>query len=174
MAEKSLLQMARALRRAKLPVKRPSTAAAQPVKEVQEEPAPTIPNQLYGQPLDSWEPRYRPIDDIAVRSTVKNIESSPSSRHGGHSPDVDQNPKKVPETLSEDLTGEGFVKTTRTAQRMVKQKARITSLSIAVSDEEAKLLRQYASSMDTSFSLWARSVLFRAMGRKPPARPKRS
>ena len=58
----------------------------------------------------------------------------------------------------------------RRYKRVPAEKVRRSAMSIAVSVEEERLLRQHAESLDRSFSEWARAVLFRAMGRKPPAR----
>jgi hypothetical protein len=54
---------------------------------------------------------------------------------------------------------------------MATKKARKSMLSIAVSPEEQELIRAHVASINSSFSTWAREALFRAMGRKVPARP---
>ena len=54
--------------------------------------------------------------------------------------------------------------------RVPKHKQRRHAVSVAVSEEEERILRTYAAGLDRSFSEWARGVLFRAMGRKVPAR----
>jgi hypothetical protein len=55
-------------------------------------------------------------------------------------------------------------------RRVAEHKARRRAMSISVSEEEERILRKHAASMDRSFSEWARSVLFRAVGRKIPSR----
>ena len=55
-------------------------------------------------------------------------------------------------------------------RRVAEHKARRRALSISVSEEEERILRKHAASMDRSFSEWARSVMFRAIGRKVPSR----
>ena len=54
--------------------------------------------------------------------------------------------------------------------RVPKHKQRRHAVSVAVSEEEERILRTYAAGLDRSFSEWARGVLFRAMGRKVPSR----
>ena len=56
------------------------------------------------------------------------------------------------------------------ARRVPKHKTRRHAVSIAVSEEEERMLRTYAAGLDKSFSEWSRNVLFRAMGRKVPSR----
>jgi len=55
-------------------------------------------------------------------------------------------------------------------RRVAEHKARRRAMSISVSEEEERILRKHAASMDRSFSEWARSVMFRAIGRKVPSR----
>jgi hypothetical protein len=55
-------------------------------------------------------------------------------------------------------------------RRVSENKARRRAMSISVSAEEERILRTHAASMDRSFSEWARSVMFRAIGRKVPSR----
>lgn len=55
-------------------------------------------------------------------------------------------------------------------RRVAEHKARRRAMSISVSEEEERILRMHAASMDRSFSEWARSVMFRAIGRKVPSR----
>jgi len=55
-------------------------------------------------------------------------------------------------------------------RRVAEHKARRRAMSISVSEEEERILRMHAASMDRSFSEWARSVMFRSIGRKVPSR----
>lgn len=55
-------------------------------------------------------------------------------------------------------------------RRVPRHKTRRHAVSIAVSEEEERMLRTYAAGLDKSFSEWSRTVLFRAMGRKVPSR----
>lgn len=59
---------------------------------------------------------------------------------------------------------------TKPYRRVAEHKARRRAMSISVSEEEERILRKHAASMDRSFSEWARSVMFRAIGRKVPSR----
>ena len=58
----------------------------------------------------------------------------------------------------------------RKHSRVPKHKQRRHAVSVAVSEEEERILRTYAAGLDKSFSEWSRGVLFRAMGRKVPSR----
>jgi hypothetical protein len=58
----------------------------------------------------------------------------------------------------------------RHQNRLSKSKRRRSSVSLCVSDEEADLLYAHAANMNRSLSEWARTVLFKAMGRPVPAR----
>ena len=55
-------------------------------------------------------------------------------------------------------------------RRVPRHKTRRHSVSVAVSEEEERMLRTYAAGLNKSFSEWSRSVLFRAMGRRVPSR----
>ena len=57
-------------------------------------------------------------------------------------------------------------------RRVPKHKTRRHAVSIAVSEEEERILRTYAAGLNKSFSEWSRTVLFRAMGRRVPGRGK--
>lgn len=57
--------------------------------------------------------------------------------------------------------------------RMKKEQRRRNTLSIAVSEEEEKLIRAAAADKGVSMSDWARRAFFRYMGRKPPVRDMR-
>jgi hypothetical protein len=113
------------------------------------------PPPVYGEVLDSWEPRYRPENQQA------------------EAPQARKEQTEVPETLPTTEPDPDFVVETRTAKRMKRSKTRNMSLTVSVSEEEHRLLRQHAASLGLGFSAWARNTLFRTMGRKPPARPKR-
>jgi hypothetical protein len=56
---------------------------------------------------------------------------------------------------------------------MKKEQRRRNTLSIAVSEEEEKLIRAAAADKGVSMSDWARRAFFRYMGRKPPVRDMR-
>lgn len=49
-------------------------------------------------------------------------------------------------------------------------KRRRCAMSISVSQEEEALIRAHVSKLDTTFSAWARGVIFRAMQKKVPSR----
>ncbi len=58
-------------------------------------------------------------------------------------------------------------------RRVSRRKRRVCSMGLAVSEEEEAILRAHVAKLDETFSSWARKTLFRAMGRRIPARPKR-
>lgn len=51
-----------------------------------------------------------------------------------------------------------------------RDKTRRNTLTFTVSDEESAILRAHAATLDITFSEWVRKTLFRAAGRKIPAR----
>ncbi len=55
-------------------------------------------------------------------------------------------------------------------RRVPRHKTRRYAVSIAVSEEEERILRTYAAGLNKSFSEWSRTVLFKAMGRRVPSR----
>jgi len=56
------------------------------------------------------------------------------------------------------------------ARRVPRNKTRRHTISVAVSDEEERILRSYAAALDISFSEWARGVMFKAMDKSVPSR----
>jgi hypothetical protein len=117
--------------------------------------APPVRNTLDVQSLpDAWEPQYRPAD-------MPEQEQQPAQSRKAKQQAPKPKEEKEPEILY------------TPPKQMKKDKRRHAALSVCVSDEEAFLLRQHASSLGSGFSKWARDTLFRAMGRKVPARPKR-
>jgi hypothetical protein len=126
---------------------------------------------MFGEALDSWEPRFRPETEKELKLPVERKDRRRERQQEKKEPEIQE---KVPEILEPKIDPDSdFVTETRTVKRMKKAKARRICLSVSMSDEEAQLLRRHAASLDLNFSSWARRVLFRAMGRKVPARPKR-
>ena len=74
----------------------------------------------------------------------------------------------VPEPLPRDVLPDR--RRGKKPRRVPRHKTRRHAVSVAVSEEEERILRTYAAGLDKSFSEWARSVLFRAMGRRVPSR----
>jgi len=167
-----LSDMAKVIRRTGLPVrrgqpKRKLRDAMHNEKGTGDTKETGTPAPMFGEALDSWEPRFREPED-----------KQPAERRGRRrerkEEEPEPQPKKGPEIQSvAPEPDSGFEVETRTVKRMKESKARRMSLSVSMSPEEARMLRMHAASMDLSFSSWARNTLFRAMGRKTPARPKR-
>ena len=147
-------ELARHLVRTRVPVKRPG---ARKLTEMAEESTgeetateSDLPQHSVYRPLDSWEPRFREPEERQHLEPEAKVAA----------------PEPQPETLPE-------VPETYSGRRMNPRKKRKAAMSVSVSEEEADLLRRYAASKGMGFSAWARGVMFRAMGRKPPARPRR-
>jgi hypothetical protein len=70
--------------------------------------------------------------------------------------------------VAQDLYRDG-----RTLNRVSPKKRRRHGMSLSCSQEEYELLMSHVDEIGVPFSQWARETLFRAMGRKVPARPKR-
>ena len=170
-----LSDMAKVIRRAGLPVrrgkpKRKLRDAMHNEKGTGDTKGTGTLSPMFGEPLDSWEPRYRP--EAEAKQPVDRRERRRERERKEE--EAEPQDKKGPEIHSvEPEPDSGFELETRTVKRMKKSKSRRMSLSVSMSPEEAQMLRMHAASMDLSFSSWARNTLFRAMGRKTPARPKR-
>jgi len=116
----------------------------------------------------------------------------PPRRHSRHdtdedASDQDSSGKDKPSTLDESITSNTIPveesdrsdapidplevdRRRKPYRRVAEHKARRRAMSISVSEEEERILRLHAASRDRSFSEWARSVMFRAIGRKVPSR----
>jgi predicted DNA binding CopG/RHH family protein len=73
----------------------------------------------------------------------------------------------APPVLNDD---EVKVKSSNGAKKKAKHKRRRNSLNICVSDEEAYLIKQFASDQGMNLSQWAREVMFHAMRKQIPDR----
>lgn len=183
MSSKPLLQMAKALTRASLPVQRrgntpqtgsPSTSAqpslsptqpsARPVIQVVNMPAPTPdaqvkPEPMYGKVLDSWGPEYQEL-----------TEPKKIKRGRGR-------PRKDPELQNENKPAAPKMKTPKHKRRLRDEDdllMRTRSMCFSVNAHERKAIMDHVDTLKSgeSVSCWIRNTLFRAMGERPPSRPK--
>ena len=141
--------------------------------------------------LDLWGRRSRSHADAAPAANETTRLPRPMFRSNGRqkSPDVSEQNVKVPKAeLSSNEQDDNTVPLDGTERadapidplevdmrrkpyrRVAEHKARRRAMSISVSEEEERILRKHAASMDRSFSEWSRSVMFRAIGRKVPSR----
>lgn len=118
--------------------------------------------------LDSWDPRFQPLPEIAP---VPPDPVTPKRQASRRAKPQRAKPTSAP-APPQDLKGPEI--TTQQNEVPASLKRRRSALSVCVSEEEAKLLRAHAAKLGLGFSEWARGTMFRAMGRKVPARPKRS
>jgi len=97
-----------------------------------------------------------------------------------HRPEVEEAARKARKELkaredaqqAETIEGnDGFEYVRR--KRVSRKKRRHLSMTVAVSEEEEAIIRAHIAGLEISFSAWARQTLFRAMGKRIPARPKR-
>jgi len=117
---------------------------------------------VFGTTLDSWEPRFRPPAPVVEVKQQEKV------------PEIIETKAPVARVVPiEPAKDTDYVTETRTARRMRENKVRRKIIGISVSPEEQALIRKHVAEMNTTFSEWARGVLFKAMGRKVPARPKR-
>jgi hypothetical protein len=133
-----------------------------PTEEKEEKPPETPTAHLRPNEIpDAWDQMYRPdIEERALRARQELKRRKELEEH----PDID------PEE-QEDALADGFELVKR--RRVSRRKRRVCSMGIAVSEEEEAILRAHVAKLDETFSSWARKTLFRAMGRRMPARPKR-
>lgn len=157
-------ELAKYIVRSRLPAKtrrtaRPPEEKQNPEPQINIPDPESLPDHSVYKPLDSWETRHRPEKD---RPKVPETE------------DAQEKPKRLTRARKTFETVEEPETPPPSKKRMALRKKRKASLSISVSEEEAELLRQFAAAKGYYFSEWARDTLFRAMKRKPPARPKPS
>jgi hypothetical protein len=162
----NMKDLAKAFRRARVPIKR-----GQPKRRLRDamdnekgtgDSIETNPPPVFGEALDSWEPRYRPETEKELKRPVTR---QPKTKE----PEIQEKGPEIPQIEPDP----DYEEETRTSRRMKRNKTRNMSLTISVSEEEHQLIRRHASSLGIGFSPWARSIIFRAMGRKVPARPKK-
>ena len=134
-------------------------------------PRPTPVKFIHGEMPDTWEPRYRdeervvptPTRQPTIKKTVTTINKDKEQPL-----EVEENPQFPRTETGED----GYEVTNKRHVRMNRTKRRDMSMSISVSAEEEEIIRRYLATLNQTFSAWARSLIFRAIGRNPPARPK--
>lgn len=130
-------------------------------------------------PLPEVKPRPKPIKRPIERPRFENRRSTEPQIHTSIAQDIpkkqiipDPEPLPPPDKYPKEIQAITPRKGNRTAYQD-QNKVRRVSLSLSVSEEEARLLRQAAADKGMFFSVWAREVLFRSMKRKAPKRPKR-
>ena len=101
------------------------------------------------------------LSNLFTRSTP-NASTDPSVWRGEH--DANEQDDPIPDSPPDRRYGK------RGYKRVPVAKARRQAVSVCVSEEEETILRAYAASLNTSFSDWARQVLFAAMARRLPKR----
>lgn len=109
------------------------------------------------------------LKELAERNTSPHDvtvipDSWPMKDHYGETPHA---PTKLP---AEPGLAETETKQRPGPKKKVQHKRRRVAMSISVSEEEEFILRTYAAKRNQSFSEWARTVMFRSMGRKVPDR----
>ena len=131
--------------------------------KTQEEPAEVLkPRRL--RKLYEREPDAKPVP-VAAPTEPANTTPAASTLEAGSW----EQPVAVPLTRKEEPPGDRR-KGKRPYTKGQKNKVRRHAVSVSVSEEEEDILRVHAAKLDMSFSAWARLVLFRALGRKPPPR----
>ena len=103
---------------------------------------------------DSWDPTHHPEPEPAPEDTPTVVETPREAKPVPAQGEADKGPE--------------IKQSARTRRR---RKRRHYTLTFSASEEEADLLKAHAAKLDMTFSAWARKTLFRAMGRKIPARP---
>lgn len=111
------------------------------------------------------------LNELAARSTsptdVTAIPDSwPVKDHWGEAPPA---PTRAPSPAASPQE-EAETKQRPGPKKKLKHKRRRVAMSMSVSEEEEFILRTYAAKRNMSFSQWARTVMFRSMGRKIPDR----
>ena len=119
------------------------------------------------EPAPTFRPTFRrPSRQSSPDISEEEVKAEPST---GNSP-VTTVPLDDNERVDAPIDPLEVDRRTKPYRRVAEHKARRRAMSISVSEEEERILRKHAASMDRSFSEWARSVMFRAIGRKVPSR----
>lgn len=92
-----------------------------------------------------------------------------SKPEGSEPVDVSSIDPAVYRAVAKDIAFDGRT----TLGRVPRNKRRRHGMSLSCSSEEYEILIAHCDALGVPFSAWAREVLFRAVGRKVPARPKR-
>lgn len=125
-----------------------------PPPEIPAEPADPVPEPetiklegdvVYGEVLPSWDHKERKAFGVREKEDILPLHQSPQQRE-----DFEEKVSKA---------------TTKHAKKR-------TSVTVSMSVEELAHVDVAASKAGLSRSAWVRRTLFKAMGRRPPARPK--
>jgi hypothetical protein len=158
--------LAKHMRRARVPSKRTRRRRGEIRDEVPisgSSPSttpPSIPPVVQDIP-DAWDTKHRPDTERAAQQARKELRARRVQDEG---PDIH------PEEIA-DAEEDGFEMVKR--RRIKRNKKRNCTMGFAVSEEEEVILRAHVATLDETFSAWARRTLFRAAGKRIPARPKR-
>lgn len=128
---------------------------AEVLARLQAKMPPVLPGAV---PLPAIQPPPPPAKPQALRKPT-----TPKAQ-----PSVADIDPAVYRAVAQDLYRDG-----RTLNRVSPKKRRRHGMSLSCSQEEYELLMSHVDEIGVPFSQWARETLFRAMGRKVPARPKR-
>lgn len=109
-------------------------------------------------PLDTWSPRQ--VEKF--KQDLSTDEQKGASRPWGLGLQVPEIPVEAPSPAPE--------KPTRSPEELRRYKRRATKVSIATSQEEADIIKEYVRHTGMSLAEWGREVLFAAMGKKIPPR----
>lgn len=113
------------------------------------------------EPLDSWDPKYRPLE--AEKLAVESKRERARAR------------TKATSTVAKEAVAKEVVATSLEAAPDIKaelSKKRVLQISFAVSEEEKVLIKEYAEKRNLSFSHWIRQIVFAAMEQPIPNRPR--
>jgi len=140
-------------------------------KQLSSSPRGTEPSESNDSPTSKVAARFYAKHPNLLPKTEKPAEPEPEPEPDGKEAPLEAGSWEAPQEVNplprEELPNRRRGKKPR---RVPKHKTRRHAVSIAVSEEEERILRTYAAGLDKSFSEWSRGVLFRAMGRRVPSR----
>lgn len=112
---------------------------------------------VFGEPSHNWDPQYQPkIKDKVKERKQKREEKRPHI-----------------ETFETDEDkADGMVTQIRVSRRASIHKRRTQTVCVTMSEEEMALMDDFRATLTMPFSTWAREVLFMAIGKQIPPRPK--
>lgn len=119
--------------------------------------------EVYEDIPDAWDIKHRPDMEQKAETARKELQDQVDAKR--------RNPGRV--ETDDEGDPSGYVEVEVKKLRIKRDKRRRNTLSFAVSDEEEAILRAHLAKLDVSLSSWVRQTLFRAMGKKVPARPRK-
>lgn len=128
----------------------------EPTLPAPEDTTSTSTGYVYGEPSDNWDVKYQPKVQELKKATKPFLDT----------------PLEIIKKSEEDKANETrTIVQVKTVAEPVKK--RYQTVSCAFSQEEMEIINAFKLTLDISWSAWMRQVIFDAIGKKLPPRPKK-